>query len=126
MLTPLFTLPAQTHALSDTPVYRRLAALTAQWRERAPEARQKTPPADETAGAAASHPGARLRLPSKVHVLRVLWDGHTTQSAPHAALWLHLRALRRSRRLPLPQALSNLTPGIVEGLLQSSCTTPFA
>ena len=91
VLTPLFTLPALTHALSDTPVYRRLAALTAQWRERAPEARQ-TAAAEDEAASTASHPGARLRLPSKVHVLRVLWDGHTTQSAPHAALWAALTA----------------------------------
>ena len=89
VLTPLFTLPAMTHALSDTPVYRRLAALTDQWRERAPEARQ-TAAAVSSAAAATSHLGARLRLPSKVHVLRVLWEGHSAQSTPHTTLWASL------------------------------------
>ena len=86
-LTSLFALPVQTHTLYDTPVYRRLAALTTQWRDHPPEVRQTTSAANETVS---HHLGAQLRLPSKVHVLHVLWTGHNAQSDPHIMLWTAL------------------------------------
>ena len=92
-LTPLVRLPATSYPLHDTPIYHQLAHLTNQWRTVRPTSKHTT--SDEYTtheGRTATHLGAQLQAPSKVHVLHVLWDGHRTQSEPHTMLWRQLTA----------------------------------